>query len=72
MHTMYYDDMISEINTIDFKDGIYTIVIEVLEYVPYEPVYRVGAITLKTNNILDWNNKDWKIKQFYDHGMILK
>lgn len=72
MHTMYYDDMIAEIDTMDFKDGVYTLIIDVSEYIPYEPPYRVGTITLITSNIVDWNNKDWKVKRFYEQGIILK
>lgn len=71
MYKMYYDDLVTEIETINFKDGIYTISVNVSEHIPYEPPYHLDVVKLKTNNIEDWNRKDWKIKNLLEHGIEL-
>ena len=71
MYKMYYDDLITEIETIHFKDGVYIISAHISEHVPYEAPQSLYTVKLTTSNIEDWNSKDWRIKRLLDHGVEL-
>ena len=71
MYKMYYDDLITEIETIYFKDGTYTISVQIAEHMPYESSLLLKTVKLTTSNIEDWNRKDWKIKSLFEHGIEL-
>lgn len=71
MYKMYYDDLITEIEAINFKDGIYTISVGISEHIPYEAPCHLDVVKLKTNNIEDWNSKEWKIKTLLEQGIEL-
>lgn len=71
MFKMYYDDLITEIETIHFNEGIYTIRVQIAQYVPYEPPPILKTVTLATNNIENWNSKDWKVVNLLGHGIKL-
>ena len=71
MYKMYYDDLITEIETIHFKDGIYKISVQIAEHTPYESPFLLKTIKLTTDNIEDWNSKDWKVEMILKHGIEL-
>lgn len=71
MYKMYYDDLITEIETIHFKNGIYTISVQIAKHTPYESPFLLKTVKLTTDNIEDWNSKEWKVENLFYHKIEL-